>query len=225
MPNTGVLLSKRPPYRFDEKAGRTCPAGSALAGQEGRGEQPEAGHPDRDHDQPPVLRGRLEDREPDEGRSEAQPESGLGRVVNGQEEPVPSRDGFGRGRQRAESRSQPDQGEQAPDDQADDLTDRHARARSSSETTSWSVVWGKLAYHWPTAMNGSGVSRHTTSSASCDNRFTASAGATGIASTTRAASWPRAHRRAAAAVPPVATPSSTTTATRPETTTGGLPPR
>ncbi|GIU89668.1 MAG: hypothetical protein KatS3mg010_0767 [Acidimicrobiia bacterium] len=82
-------------------------------------------------------------------------------------------------------------------------------------TTSASDVCEKSAYHCPIAKNGSGLSRHTRSSASPRRRATVSGGATGVASTTRRAPCARATWHAARAVEPVAMPSSTTITVRP----------
>ena len=65
------------------------------------------------------------------------------------------------------------------------------------------------------AKNPLGVSTQTSSSASAPIRACHPGGATGTASTTRAAPCARAIWQAARAVDPVAMPSSTTTATRP----------
>src|ERR1017187_708620 len=65
-------------------------------------------------------------------------------------------------------------------------------ARRRSATTSSSLVCEKSLYHWPMAMNRSGVSRQTTSSATEESPGIAARGATGTASTTRAAPCARA---------------------------------
>lgn len=91
--------------------------------------------------------------------------------------------------------------------------------------TSSSGVWVKSRYHSPTARKARGVDRQTTSSAWVRSQATASGGATGTASTTRAAPCARTTSHAAAAVAPVAIPSSTTITDRPSSGTRGRSPR
>ena len=75
------------------------------------------------------------------------------------------------------------------------------------------------------ARNGSGASTQTTSSATPASAPTEAGGATGTASTTRAAPCARATWQAARAVEPVAIPSSTTIAVLPVSGTRGRPAR
>ena len=102
---------------------------------------------------------------------------------------------------------------------------RSAAARCSSETTSRSLVWEKSWYHSPIARKCAGVSRQITSSASAASAVHADGGATGTASTTRAAPCARATWQAARAVEPVAMPSSMMTAVRPASGVRGRSPR
>ncbi len=102
---------------------------------------------------------------------------------------------------------------------------RSAAARCSSETTSLSLVWEKSWYHSPIARKCPGVSRQITSSASAASAVHADGGATGTASTTRAAPCARATWQAARAVEPVAMPSSMMTAVRPASGVRGRSPR
>ncbi len=75
------------------------------------------------------------------------------------------------------------------------------------------------------ARNGSGTSAHTTSSATRASASIEACGATGTASTTRAAPCARATWHAARAVEPVAIPSSTTIALLPVSGSRGRPAR
>ena len=102
---------------------------------------------------------------------------------------------------------------------------RSAAARCSSETTSRSLVWEKSWYHSPIARKCPGVSRQITSSASAASAVHAEGGATGTASTTRAAPCARATWQAARAVEPVAMPSSMMIAVRPASGVRGRSPR
>jgi hypothetical protein len=83
----------------------------------------------------------------------------------------------------------------------------------------------KSSNHWPTEVNRMGAWAHTTSSATSARRSTASAGATGTASTIRAAPSRRTTRIAARTVAPVAMPSSTTTTVRSRRLSRGPPGR
>ena len=94
-------------------------------------------------------------------------------------------------------------------------------ARRSKSTTSASAVCAKSRYHWPMARNGSGTSAQTTSSTTLASASSEACGASGTASTTRAAPCARATWQAARAVEPVAIPSSTTIAVRPASGTRG----
>ena len=83
--------------------------------------------------------------------------------------------------------------------------------------TSSSVVWLKSRYHSPTERYQRGELTHTNSSASPRRSLVHRSGATGTASTSRAAPRARTIRQAARADDPVAIPSSTITAVRPST--------
>ena len=72
-------------------------------------------------------------------------------------------------------------------DRADRARARGLTQRSSSATTSSSLVGRKSTYHWPMARNGSGVATHTTASATSPSSTTVDRGATGVATTTRRA--------------------------------------
>ena len=75
--------------------------------------------------------------------------------------------------------------------------------------TSSSLSCRKSSYAPPTAMNGSGVERHTTRSAIDRSTWTAWRAPTGTATTTAAGAWVRTAATAASIVEPVARPSST----------------
>jgi uroporphyrin-III C-methyltransferase len=98
-------------------------------------------------------------------------------------------------------------------------------ASASSRRTSSSVVSEKSSYEAPTATNGSGISAHTTSSATAFRSTHASADAVGTAATMRDGPSRRRAATAARMVAPVARPSSTRITTLPRTSRAGRSPR
>ena len=113
-----------------------------------------------------------------------------------------------------------------PDARAERCVSVAAQAASASRRrTSSSVVSEKSSYHAPTATKGSGVSAHTTSSATSIMSAQASAEAVGTAVTMREGARRRSAVTAARIVAPVARPSSTRITTLPRTSRAGRSPR
>ena len=119
-----------------------------LAGQQGRRHEPKTCHGDRDQHEPSKLLRLGDGGIPEEESPQSEPETGFRRLVKRDQGPDPA--GFIRGRlaYRMEGRSQADQ---QKDSTGNDLYSLQRRDSSSWRTTSRSEVWGKLAYHCPTA--------------------------------------------------------------------------